>query len=172
MTARPDVDSLNVNDTLWLELDVLTSLRDDISGRVIDYSNASNLSTVIQVGRFIGGSILDPGVVDANNEFEYAIAKGSAFQNNYPGVIVEIKPFESNGHYLIKCGIIPKTRAIYGLAIGNAANVYRKNEKCDKAGFSFKFGNTNQHLYFYEQNRPGYTPSEYERTHMYCFKVK
>jgi hypothetical protein len=171
VTARPNLDSININDTIWLELDALTSLTDNNSGNTIDFSNAGNLSTVIQAGRFVGGNILNPGVVDADNEFEFTVIKGTALQNN-SGVITEIKPIENNGRYLVKCGIIPKAKAIYGIAISNAANVSRITEKCDKAGFSITFANTNQHLYFYEQNRPGYTPSEYERTHMYCFKVK
>ena len=170
--ARPNLDSINVNDTIWLELDALTSLTDNNSGNTIDFSNAGNLSTVIQAGRFVGGNILNPGVVDADNEFEFTVIKGTALQNNNPGAITEIKPIENSGHYLLKCGIIPKAKAIYGIAISNAVNVSRTTEKCDKAGFSITFAGTNQHLYFYEQNRPGYTPSEYERTHMYCFKVK
>ena len=172
VNARPNLDSININDTIWLELDTPTLLTDINSGNPIEYSSAANLSTVIQAGRFVGGSVLNPGVVDADNEFEFVVVKGSALQNNNPGVITEIKPLENNGHYLIKCGIIPKIKATYGIAISNAVNVYRITEKCDKAGFSITFANTNQHLYLYEQNRPGYTLSEYERTHMYCFKVK
>jgi hypothetical protein len=79
---------------------------------------------------------------------------------------------EANSEYKFKLGIIPKRVGVFTFSPSNSGTVRRANDNCSKAVFNITFANTNQHLYVYEQNRPGYTPSEYERTHMYCFKVK
>jgi hypothetical protein len=79
---------------------------------------------------------------------------------------------EMNNEYKFKLGVIPKQTGTFAIGVDNAANVFRTNDKCTKASFFIKFANTNQHLYFIEQNRPGYTISESESTHAYCFKVK
>jgi len=171
MTATPDVDSIHRNDTIWLQMNVSGNLVDNLSGSTVNYSNAENLSTVIQVGKFIGGNISSPGVVDADNEFQYQIITGTEIQNNYPGVITEVKPAKNNGKYILKIAVVPKNIGIFGLSISNAANVFQQGNTCEKASFEFIFGNTSQHLYFYQQNRPGYQISAYETKHLYCFKV-
>lgn len=171
--AFPDSDSLNMGDTIWLELICPARLRDAISGNMIDYSGAENFGTVIGCLEFTGGDILNPGVVGAANDFDFKIIYGSLVSNPInPGTNKEFLFSEIQSTYKFKLGLIPKKTGIFAVSPGNAANVYRRNNSCDKAGFSITFTNTAQHLYFYEQNRPGYTPSEYERTHMYCFKVK
>lgn len=171
--AYPDLDSLNINDTIWIEFFCPTRLVDVYSGQTVDYSGAENFGTAIGIFEFTGGSISNPGGIGAVDAFEYKLVYGVFIPDSHlPNENKDYEFAEIGNEYRFKLGIIPKRRGIFTFSPGDAANVYTKKNKCDKAGFSITFANTNQHLYFYEQNRPGYTPSDYERTHMYCFKVK
>jgi len=171
--AFPDSDSILINDTIWIEVACSTLLLDKFSQNTIDYSGAENLGTVIRCHKFTGGDFLNPGVIGAVDDFYFALIYGSVVQSSInPSTNREFLFNEANNNYRFKVGVVPKKTGIFSIAVLDAANVYTGKNKCDKAGFSITFTNTNQHVYFYEQNRPGYTPSEYERTHIYCFKVK
>ena len=169
--AYPDKDSIHAGDTIWIELRAPTSLKDDISGKMIDYSGASNLGNAISIDKFIGGSISNPGTSYSANSFIYILSSGSAVNNSLSERIRSYLFEENNGLYFYKLGIIPKEAGVFAFAISDATNVYRKTDKCTKAHFNITFANTDQHLYFYQNNRPGYVISDYEQTHMYCFKV-
>jgi len=171
--AYPSLDSININDTIWLEFICPVRLTDIASGNSIDYSGAANLGTAVDFLRFTGGSVSNPGVIAAANNFDYNLVTGVFVPDPLlPDQNKDYRFIESGNEYKFKLGIIPKQQGIFAIAVSDAANVYRHSDGCTKAGFSITFANTNQHLYFYEQNRPGYIPSQYEQTHMYCFKVK
>jgi len=170
--AYPDKDSIKINDTLWIEISFPTKLQDVVTNNTIDYSNAVNLGEDLSVLMFTGGSASDPGASYANNNFDYFLANGSTGMTSINGVRNFLfSELNVNGSYLLKVGVIPKKTGIYGLGIGNPTGVYRKNDACTKASFAISFANTNQHLYYYQNNRPGYSISSYEQQHMYCFKV-
>ena len=170
--AYPNNDSIRIGDTIWIELNEPVSLTDHTSGNNINYSGAENLGMGITIDEFVGGSVNEPGTVPAATKFYFQLEMGSPIQNTLVERVRSFNFSETQGNYRFKVGIVPKQKGIYGVAISNAANVYRNNDKCTKANFNIIFANTNQHLYFYESNRPGYTISEYEKTHLYCFKVK
>lgn len=113
----------------------------------------------------------NPGVVPSANSFENILIMGSSVNSVNPQQLQEFLFEEKNGMYLFKVGVVSQKKGLFMIAPGDAANVYRKNDECTKANFSLTLKDTDQHLYLYEQSRPGYMPSEYERTHMYCFKV-
>ena len=170
--AYQDRDSININDTIWIEFNELTTFKDDQTGQNVDFSNAANLGFGLTFDKFVGGSITNPGTVGAVSDFSSILIYGTELTSLLPDRIKSFGFLEEAGRYKFKIGLVAKKEGFFSVSISNAANVYRRNDGCSKAGFSITFANTNQHLYFYEQNRPGYTPSEYERTHMYCFKVK
>lgn len=170
--AYPSKDSINIYDTLWIEINQAVSLIDNVSGNTIDYTNAENLGMVTTIDEFVGGSINNPGTIPAANKFNFEIQSGNLLQNTFIERVRSFNFLEKQGIYLFKVGIVPHQKGIYGIAISNAANVYRKNDKCTKASFAITFKDTDQHLYLYQQNRPDYTISEYEKTHLYCVKVK
>lgn len=171
--SYPDTDSININDTIWLEFISPTRLVDISSGNSIDYSTAQNLGISINFFQFTGGSISNPGVIPAVNAFEYKLVYGEFLHDPFlPDQNRDYKFAEINNEYRFKLGIIPKRVGIFSFSPGDAGGVVRNNDECSKANFKITFTNTNQHLYFYEQNRPGYIPSVYEQTHIYCFKVK
>lgn len=169
--AYPDKDSIKVNDTIWVELTTPVKLKDFETEQVIDYSGAENFGPSIQYIELIGGDLYNPGGIAAANSFENHLIWGTPVSFDKPDKVRSFRCIEENGSYKFKVGIIPKKKGAFIIAPGNAANVFRKNDKCTKAGFNLTFKNTDQHLYLYEQNRPGYVPSGYEREHMYCFVV-
>lgn len=170
--AYPDADSLNINDTIWLDFTCPTRLTDLNTNTQIDY-NGAKLSMSINFDELIGGSISNPGAIPAVDAFNFILINGTFIPDDLsPDRNKDYMVAEINNEYKFKLGIIPKRVGIFSVALTNATNVYRISDECTKASFSITFSNTNQHLYFYEQNRPGYSPSLYEREHMYCFKVK
>ncbi len=159
-------DSINIGDTIWLEINAPTSQKDLLSGQIISYTNASNLGTAIGFGELI-----DPNSpVYAANEFNYVLIKGIPVANSNTTGIREYSFIESANTYEFKLGIIPKRRGYFNFGLSNAANVFRKNDKCTKAFYRIYFKDTPLHLYLLKQVL-GITPdSTYASP--YCFKVK
>lgn len=168
---KPDLDSIHKKDTIWLEINSPTILTDVSSGKTVNFSNASNLGTAISFVKFIGGSVSNPGAEYAANDFNTYVSEGRQVNNPFVEGIREYLFLEENNSYKFKLAIIPEKDGIYSIGLSNAGNVYRKTDKCVKAGFEIDFEGTDQHLYFLQNNRPGYTISDYEQRHLYCFKV-
>jgi len=169
--AYPDKDSIRINDTIWIELNTPTQLKDLMSNRMIDYSGAGNFGTVISFVEVIGGDLLNPGVIPAANNFENIIIKGTAVQPIDQKQLREFLFAEENRMYLFKVGIVPKKTGLFMISTGNASNVFQKSDRCRKSNFKLTFKDTDQHLYLYEQKRPGYVLTDSDREHLYAFKV-
>jgi hypothetical protein len=45
--ASPDLDSIHINDTIWLEVNEPTILKDVQTGKDVNYSGAANLGSAI-----------------------------------------------------------------------------------------------------------------------------
>jgi hypothetical protein len=170
--AYPDKDSIKLGDTLWIKVNSLTTLIDLNSNQTVDFSGASNLGNAISIVKFTGnGSISDPAADYAANDFKYVAVIGVQVNNPFIEGIREYLFAEDFNQYKFKLAIIPQKIGVYSIGISNSVNVGRQSDKCTKAGFEFYFANTDQHLYLLQKNRPGYVISEYERAHLYCFKV-
>ena len=168
--AYPDRDSIRIGDTIWLETKIPVVSKDVISGEMINYTGAINLSTAIAFYELIPGPG-DPAPLDAANFFNYVLKKGLARPSVDINYVREFRFVEEAGFYLFKLAIIPIKRGLFAIYPGDAANVYTKSNKCQKSSFSLTIKDTNQRIFLYEQSRPGYTASGYERSHMYVFKV-
>jgi hypothetical protein len=169
--AYPDADSVKVNDTIWVELNVPTQLKDLNSNVSVDYSGAENFGPSIQYLELTKGNEINTGVSPAASLFENRLVQGTSILSDKPELVRGFTCTEENGLYVFKLGIIPKRKGLFAISASDATGVYRRTNRCDKASFSLTFKDTNQHLSLYEQSRPGYTPSTYERSHLYCFRV-
>jgi hypothetical protein len=167
----PDRDSIHIGDTIWIEFNLPIFFKDNLTQQMIDFSNSPNFGNHLSELKFIGGSLLDPGSSYATERFRYILIKGKLAPNSSPNYGQNYFFSEENNYYLLKIGIVPDSLGIYALTISDAEGVHRRGDNCTKASFAFQFTNTNQHLYYYQNNRPGYVISDYERQHMYCFKV-
>ena len=168
--AYPDRDSIRIGDTIWLETKIPVITKDVVSGKEINYSGAVNLGTAIRYLELISG-LGDPAPLYSANFFNNILVEGRATASVDENRVREFLFVEEGGFYLFKLAIIPTKRGLFAIGPSDAANVYTKSNKCGKSFFSLTFKDTNQRVFLYEQTRPSYTASGYERSHIYVFKV-
>jgi hypothetical protein len=169
--AYPQLDSIRVGDTIWIESGIETHLTDILSSQIVDFSGAENLGMAAGYFKLIGGDATNPGVLPSAGSFINVLKKGSEIPVDNP---VQNRGFlyvQVNNEYQFLLGVVAKDTGIFAISFGNATNVYTSKNNCEKADFSLTFKNTEQHLYFYQNNRPGYQLSQGEKSHAYCFKV-
>ena len=159
-------DSINIGDTIWLEINCPVSQLDQATGQTIQYSNAANLGTALGIGELVSPT----APVYAANDFKYILEKGFLLNNPNVAAIREYSFAENFSRYEMKLGIIPKRRGVFSIGLTNASNVYRNNDKCTKASYRIYYADTDQHLYFIRQIF-GTEPDGGARA-TYCFKVK
>ena len=165
-TITPDKDSIHIGDTLFLKVLTSSTLNDLHSGQLIDYSNTSNLGNVATILKFTNSQT--PGAI---NDFNLTILEGAKVGSIDPASEQEFSFAESYGNYYFLLSIVPKDTGRYVITIGDAANVYRKNDKCTKANFSIDFAQTSQHFYLLNEWRPDLTLDDNGKRHVYYFKV-
>ena len=165
--AYPDHDSINIGDTLFLELNQPIISRDVNSGTEVNYTNAANFGTAIGFAEFTSPNNINTEVA---SKFKYALIRG--IEQVRPDSIKfrEFRFVETDQFYKFKLALVPKFRGVFKMFVSNAANVYRIDDKCTKAGFAINFTNTNQHLYLNEVSFPGVLPPP--GGGIYLFKVK
>ncbi len=160
--AFPDKDSVNIGDTIWLEINESTTLK-NTDGSIINYGGAANL------GSAIGFSKRDTVLkewVDAVNHFSFYLIKGAELK--VTSLDIQYRFSEQNSMYTFKLGVIPKLKGLYSLLFSNSNNTYRDNDKCTKANFNIIFENTNQHY----QLSPFYVPGSNPKGGDYYFVVR
>jgi hypothetical protein len=159
-------DSIMVGDTIWLEINAPITQKELLSGQITSFSNALNLGTAIGFGELINPN----SPVYAANEFNYVLIKGTNVANPNTLGIREYRFLESTSAYEFRLGIIPKRKGVFNFGLSNAANVYRKSDKCTKAFYRIYFKETPLHLYYLRQIFGTNIDSSYSSP--YCFKVK
>ena len=165
--VAPDKDSIQINDTIFLKVNTPTQFNDLQSGNKIDYSNASNLGNVVTILRFLPADM----VQGATNNFKLILLKGTEVNAVDPLSQKDVLFAEENGYYKFNLAIVAKDTGRYALTIGNAANVYRRSDKCTKASFAINIENTNQHFYLLHLWRPDLILDDQGKTKVYYFKV-
>ena len=165
-TITPDKDSVHIGDTIFLKVLTSSTLSDLHSGQLIDYSNTSNLGNVVTILKFTNSQTRG-----AINDFDLTFIKGREVKAIDPLSQKDVLFNEEDGFYKFNLSFIPKDTGRYVLTIGDAANVYRKNDKCTKANFNIDFEGTNQHFYLLNIWRPDLTLDDNGKRHVYYFKV-
>lgn len=165
-SVYPDKDSIKIGDTLSLNINTSTFVTDLESGNTINYNNTVNLGNVITILKFKGGQT--PGAI---NEFNLNIKNGKKVSSIDPSSEIEVLFEESDNVYKFLLLITPKDTGRYVLTIGDAANVYRKENKCTKANFAISFQDTDQHFNWLNKWRPDLNLDANGRRHVYYFKV-
>ncbi|HMK27859.1 MAG TPA: hypothetical protein VK483_17630 [Chitinophagaceae bacterium] len=143
--ATPNLDSILIGDTIWLDINEPTSLNDIPSGALIDYSNATYLGSNIGFQEVLSATQFR----NAANDFNFKLISGTETPNTNPQLFRAYLFAEQNNRYVFKLGVIPKTVGVYRLVLGNAANVSRNNSNCERASFQIDFQQTDQHFYFF-----------------------
>lgn len=168
----PDLDSVQIGDTIFLISSFPTKLSDQSSGQIIDYSNSTGIGSTLAVSSLPLGDTIGK---DAVFDFDYLSFNGRIYNNRSiprPDGVQQLSYEELNGKYVLKVGLIPKKQGNYILGIGNGlSNGKKKNSNCEKASFNISIYNTNQHFYLIENWVPGITLDNYGKMHVYYFKV-
>ncbi len=151
--AFPDNDSINIGDTIWLEINTPDTLRDQHTNELINYSGVENLGSGISLNK-LGAN--NQFIIPAADSFDYILIRGNEVRKT--DLLREYLFIEQNGNYLFQLGIIPKKKGTFGLIFSNAANVYRKSDACTKANFTINFIQTDQHYYLNPNFQGGPTP--------------
>ncbi|MEO6638535.1 MAG: hypothetical protein ABIN25_09670 [Ginsengibacter sp.] len=163
--AYPDIDSITVGDTIWMEVNTSDVLKDVSTNKIIDYSKTENLGSVVSFQQLYNDSFN----VKALKKFKQMLVKGQeAVSTMDPDLFKEYLFDDINGLYQFKLGIVPLDTGVFRILFSNAANVYRKSDRCAKASFTINFEKTNQHYYLY----PEFQGSPNDKSGIYYFKVK
>lgn len=165
--AYPARDSIHIGDTIWLESNASNSLRDILSGNIINYSNAANLGMVVTMLQFLNANVISGAI----NKFNLIIFKGKIDGTTNPSSNNTYLFTEENNYYSFKLAIVPNDTGRFVLTISNSANVFRRGDVCTKANFEIDFENTNQHFYWLQQWRPDLVLDDIGKLKVYYFKV-
>ena len=163
--AIPNLDSIRINDTIWVIIDESTNLLDKTTNSFVNYTNAANLGSVIAFQKTVFSPVLN--FVPAADKFNFKLVEGTETSNIDPSSLREYLFLEKDFNYKFKLGIVPKDTGVFRFFFSNAANVYRKNDNCTKAFFEINFKETNQHRYLI----PGFGGNT-TKGGDYYFKVK
>lgn len=168
----PDQDSVHVGDTIYLKSSFSSSLIDQRTGQLVDYSNSTGIGSNLAISSLPLGDTIGK---DAVFDFEYVNVNGRIYNDRSiprPDGVQQLKYEAENGNYILKVGLIPKKKSNYILGIGNGLSGARTNSRnCEKAAFNISINNTNQHFYLIGRWVPGITLDDYGKKHVYYFKV-
>lgn len=149
--AYPDIDSVNVNDTLYLEINEPVNFKEVNNGATINFANAGNLGMGVSFLEILEGAKTQ-GAID---KFKIYLITGANANNNYdPTSLQEFLFKEEGAFYKFKIAVVAQKAGRFVITISNASNVYQKNNVCNKAFFEINYKETNQHFYFLQQWRP------------------
>lgn len=167
---NPETDSIKVGDTLWVVSSHSTTFKDISTSNDIDYSN-SKVNLNMRLLNFTDSTIVASGNIGAFPDFNTVIVEGTAVGNdNLPDQNEGVYFEESDNQFLLKVAFRPKQKGIYAISLGDAV-AERRNHGCELAYINVANSNNDNHLFYYQDSRPGYQISGYESTHLYCFKV-
>jgi len=167
-SIKPAKDSITIGDTLFFESITSTSMTNKSDRKLINYSGADNLGSVLGIGELVGLNQIG----DAVNYFSYIPIQGKIYTDNQlsPNRVKQIIFIEENGSYNLRFAIIPQKKGIYVLTIADMPDVVRK---CDRSVISMNFNlSLNNHLrYLKDIYYGGGQINPLDSTHAYCFKV-
>ena len=161
----PDKDSINIGDTIYVEVNIPTLLPDQ-NNNLVDYSKASNLGTSMGFVKLANDSpiVLDDAVPD----FAFYLISGKEIQSPNLQLYKDYYFEEAGGRYLFKLAIITKRSGTFRFNLENATGVMRGRNPCPKAGFNFLLKNTTDQHYYLYPGGTGVTPAGAD----YYFYVK
>lgn len=166
----PEQDSIQVGDTLYL-ISEFPSTMVPIGGtnmHVVDFSNSVGISSTLGILHLSENKTYE----DAVSRFDYISITGEIFNSKEVPSHERVQQLlfkESLNTYQLKIGIIPKTKGLFSVIIGDGRSAGLKSNRCEIAAFRFSFSNRNRHSYLYDNwLKPDVMP---DQNYRYLFKV-
>lgn len=168
----PELDSIQVGDTLYLVSEFPKKLIPHGSQDVVDYANA-NISGSLTVFELVPNQQFAKGAVFS---FNYVSLAGQIYNSREvpdPDGIQQFNYQELGDKYQVKFAFIPKKKGIYGMGILSTSSPNRSGgESCDGASFRTTVSNSDINLnYLDEFNKSIGLPPSPRPDNGYYFKV-
>lgn len=169
----PDMDSVNIGDTIFLVSSFPSMLQDQNTSAQVDYSGSKEIAGDLGVYELVSTDTL---AKDAVFNFDYFSITGRVYNDRSipsPDGIQQLAWEEISGNYELKIGLIPKASGLYILSVGNGlSNGQKNNRNCSKASFNITLENTKQHFYLLYSWNPNAQFYGDGKSRVYYFKVK
>jgi len=164
----PDKDTVNIGDTIFVEVNFPTTLTNSTPGEIANLNGASGIATDMGFVKLVNDSpiVLDNAVPD----FNFKLIKGREVAPTKHDTTL-IKSFffeEANNMVLFKLAIIPKNIGTYSFNIGASPDVEEKNVICPTFTLNYLLRNTTDQHYYLYPGGAGVTPDAAD----YYFYVK
>ena len=170
---NPDIDSVNIGDTIFLSSTFPTKLNDQNTSAKVDYSGSTQIGATLGVYELISTDTL---AKDAVFNFDYFSIMGWVYNDRTipsPDGTQQLSWAEPSGRYELNVGLIPKVSGVYVLTIGNGiSNGQKDGKNCSKASFNITLENTAQHFYLLYNWNPNAQFFGDGKSRVYYFKVK
>ncbi len=155
----PDKDSVNVGDTIFVEVNFPITLTDSSSGEIAHLDGASGVATDMGFEKLLSDSpiVLD----DAVHDFDFKLINGKEVSPKLHDTAL-IKSFyfeEANGMFLFKLAIIPKDTGTFTFNLGASPDAEEKNSRCPTFTLNYLLKNTTDQHYYLYPGGAGVTPA-------------
>ena len=171
VALTPDVDSVRVGDTLRVRASFPSQLRDLRSGQMVDYSNATLISSTLFIDNITAGTFINAGGV---KDFAFVNKVGNVYtdQNLTSQDRVKQVDYKAVGNrYELDAAIIPVKKGIYSIAFSNGGSKSRQGSKtCEQAEFEVSVLSSKRN-YAYLQAAYGRPATRRDSLQNYCVKV-
>jgi hypothetical protein len=165
---KPNAETISQGDTLWLSCEIPKKQKDLVSGKLVDFSNAKNISLVFKIQKILDKNSSDYFLGD----FEIFIKDGIISKNHNTIGALEVQPSNGTNTYLYKVALIPKkniAKGIYFFFYSQIGGVY--DDKGNTASYDIGLKCKDQHLRLYYDNMPDRILYPEFAKLTYCFGV-
>ena len=144
----PDKDTVNIGDTIFVEVNFPTTLTDSSSGEIANLNGGSGVSTDMGFVKLVNNSPIE--LDDAVADFDFKLINGKELPTSKPQLIKLYSFDESGSQILFKLAIVPKVTGTFSFNLGSAPDAEEKNSRCPTFTLNYLLKNTtNQHYYLY-----------------------
>ena len=191
VSITPNTDTINVGDTLWIEVNLPDSIYDNTNSRKF-YLPSFNFQSYMSVRKLVDNTANWSFQLNSSNNFNTKNNIGSIYKTTSSSI--DFQPVYQNNHYVFKGAIIPKDTGVYCLVFTNlsyeqrltdflgleqikslAPNANRFNILLDFIDFKINNGNTHYNIFTQHCKSNNDAPSNLywkEENYIYTFVVK
>jgi len=191
VSITPNTDTINVGDTLWIEVNLPDSIYDNTNSRKF-YLPSFDFQSYMSVRKLVDNTANWSFQLNSSNNFNTKNNIGSIYKTTSSSI--DFQPVYQNNHYVFKGAIIPKDNGVYCLVFTNFSYEQRLTEilgleqikplapdannfsiKLDFIDYKINNGNTHYNIFTQHCKSNNDAPSNLywkEENYIYTFVVK